>query len=182
MSSRLVLLTLLASALLWLPGCSSIEIASERSPAHDFGRLTSWAWATDSPEYVGTKVRSPVSRRSPFLDDHVRAAIESELATRGFVKVAPEQADFLVGYALLLDRADVTSFGDFLRYKSLGGRGNISESYTAGFSEGSIAIDAYDRSTAELIWRGSASAVFDPDGKGDRIAPAVQQIFDSFPR
>lgn len=128
------------------------------------------------------EVRVPKASRNPFLEKRVQAAIENELAAMGYVKVDYDRADFTVGYAMLVDRADVTTFGDFFRYKSLGGRDKITESYTAGFSEGSLAIDAHDRATSELIWRGSARAVFDPDGQGERIASAVAGIFASFPR
>lgn len=166
----LLALALAASA------CSpTAEISRERHPTWDFSRLASWAWANEAG------IRIPAVRNAPFVEERLRAAIASELAARGYVQVPAANADMLVSYALLLTRADVTSFSDFVRYKSQGGKDKIMTSYTAGFSEGSLAIDVYDRATAELIWRGTARRVYDPDGKGERIAPAVQQILASFP-
>ena len=166
----LVALAVAASA------CSpAAEITRERHPTRDFSRLASWAWARDAG------IRIPAVRNAPFVEERLRAAIASELAARGYVEVPAANADMLVSYALLLTRADVTSFSDFLRYKSQGGKDKIMTSYTAGFSEGSLAIDVYDRVTAELIWRGTARHVYDPDGKGDRIAPAVAEILGTFP-
>ena len=102
---RLVALAVLLGA---LGGCaSSLQIQSEHDPRFDFSSVRTYEWlAVAQPEFgsnTAPEFRDP-RFEAEALDPPIRAAVDRELAARGYQRVT-ESDDFLVAYHAALNRS-----------------------------------------------------------------------------
>jgi hypothetical protein len=65
----------------------------------DIGAFRTWSWHPDTPYGTGHP-----GYDDDFIDACLREAIERELAQRGYVHAGSDQADFLIGYRIDIDR------------------------------------------------------------------------------
>ena len=89
---------ILAIALLGLAGCSSFRVTTDFDPQANFEPLRNYAWL----ENVRKPSDDPRLHNS-LVDSRVRAAVDRELATKGYSKTPASSADFLVTYYLGLE-------------------------------------------------------------------------------
>ena len=88
-------LSSLAAAIFACSACApSIEITTSSEPTADFSALKSYAWASGSR----LNLVDP-SADNATLEGNIRAAVERELAAKGFTKTSSGSADFLVSFA-----------------------------------------------------------------------------------
>ena len=166
--------------LLALTGCSSIRATADYDRTASFGSLHTYAWRTAPQQGPG----DPRLDNS-LLDARVKHAVDRELEAKGYRKVSPEErADFLVGYHVVLQRkVDVQTVGTWYGYRGAGLR--IPETRTYQYEQGTLLLDVVDPTTTNLIWRGTATAVVDPDVSTEkrerRIAEAVAKVLADFP-
>lgn len=159
-----------------LPGCAPFSVNTDYAPTTNFARLHTYSWV------AGDEANQTLALYGlPFLDRKIRAAVEDNLSAKGYVAVPAAQADFLMSYSILMSQEDVQTFSQFYRYKVEGGRENLSGAFADGFRQGTLVIDVLDPASQQLLWRGTAAAVADPEGKGDRAPAAVRAILARFP-
>ena len=181
---------LLACAVLVLGGCTTITIRTDYDPQQDFSGLHTFSWATLTQEPTGN-----IKLDNPFLDKRIRASVESELSSKGYVKDATGKPDFLLRYLVTIqEKTDVhtidTYYGGFTPIWC-GSR----VCYTTGFwvpqtvayvyEEGTLILDILDAKESKLIWRGSAAAEVNesgtPEQKRARVENAVRKLLAQFP-
>lgn len=75
--------------LLALTACSGIKILEADKPSSSLAQMSQYAWAAE-----------PVTSDSLMarFDQLVKQAVDAELSARGYRRVAPDQAEFLVDY------------------------------------------------------------------------------------
>lgn len=192
--SRLAGLALASS----LAGCSMIDVSTDYDPSVDFARLTTYDWLPGPQKRTGNPRID-----NPLLKKRIRAAVESQLAAKGYEKASADRADFLIAYhAAIHRRLSVESMNTDYGYGS--GRGwddhryghgwgyhrawssaPMSRTYTRYYDEGSLILDFVTPQTRELIWRGAAKAAIDeadsPNTKRERINEAVRRMLEQFP-
>lgn len=162
------------------------------SPSHDydqsvnFGELKTYSWLSskalesDDPRIANT-----------LFNDRVVAAVDRELAARGYAKVQGE-SDFKVVYHMSIDtktREDrVHSHYGYhpydwawrSPYHTLSTETRIRE-----YDEGTLIIDVVDSAGERLWWRGDASSTvrknYGPEQATKRINDAVTKILSAFP-
>jgi Domain of unknown function (DUF4136) len=125
----------------------------------------------------------------------ITAAIDAELATKGFTKTDADSADLFIGYQTAVGQEkEFTSFNTGWGYGSgwgggWYGHGGMSTSTTYGSTStvyiGSLDLSVYDAKTKQLAWRGTASKTLDPKAKPDKkqknINKAVKKLLKNFP-
>jgi hypothetical protein len=153
-------------------------------PGTDFSKYHTYAWVD---EVQGVPVAG--SRPDQILDAQVKQAIDSQMATKSFTKVADDaKPDLLLGYQLMIDREkQINGFGD-----SWGGSGpwgaNSFGSFSANSSTnyiGTFVIGMYDLATKKLVWIGGAQHAIEPSKKPEknqeRLNKGAQKLLKDFP-
>jgi hypothetical protein len=138
-----------------------------------FAGLKTYAWF-DDPSFQMPGGNSIVDGQ--FVDRRVRAAVEKEMAKKGYAK-ANGDADIYISYST--NPAGVVSQDKFGRYQwwsptLVGG--------TKYQKEGSLVLDVRDRQH-RLVWRGFKQAIIgtNPEAVGRDIDDAVDDLLDKFP-
>ena len=179
-------------AILWLipavllAACSGIQVASDYDPNADFSALHTYAWLSRPQSEPGA-----ADPEAPFVNQRIVAALERELAAKGYEKIEQGQPDFYVGYHVAVEQKMTTQMMD-TSYGYPTGPGwyyrptpYTSRSYTYEYEEGTLAVDIADGANKVLVWRGTAQAElrkkFDPDKAEQRINEAVKRILEQFP-
>jgi hypothetical protein len=150
----------------------------------DFAKFKTFKWVT----IKGGK------HVNDLVDQQIRAAIESELATKGLVRTDADNADLYIGYQAAVDtEKQVNTFDTGWGYGPgwygpgwYGGGGmSSSTSTTSTIYIGSIAVDMYQSSAKSLVWRGMASKTIDTKAKPEKqqknLAKAMAKLFKNYP-
>ncbi len=130
----------------------------------------------------------------PFADNsllrkRVRFAVETVLEDRGFRLVeSPDEADFLVTYAVILDdqvRVDgISSSAGGLRRRGIGVGHVYSTTNVRAYQESTLILDLLDPSSEELLWRGWGTGIVGTrsrDRRGEQMEQGVRAILEKFP-
>ena len=187
MTARTTVLLLALAPL--LSACAGISVNQDFSPGRDFSALSSWDWMP-AEDRQGGDPRAD----NPLVDERIRSAIEGQMRTKGFRKVASGEPSFRVGYHLILeDQVDYETvnayWGRGWGYRGVYGRYGpamaASQTYTVEYTQGTLIIDFFDVESKELVWRGSAEGKInesnDPQEKQQRANQAVLAILEQFP-
>jgi hypothetical protein len=191
MMTRFLLPGILAS-LVFLAACSSISVQHDFDPKADFSSFKSYAW-TPLPANTAGDPRVD----NALVESRIIAAIDSQLASKGFQKSSSGSADFLVSYAVAVNRRMGAHVIDrYYAYPTpyyAGGRygypwmGSIAqpEVRVYEYDEGTLIVDILDARSKGLVFRGAAQATLrenpTPDQSTQRINEAVAKILSKFP-
>jgi hypothetical protein len=157
---------------------------SDFDSGNDFSRYQSFAWIDADPLIApageGQRV-SPLNRR------RIVEAIESQLAAKGFRRVADApDADFVLSYTVgARDRIDVQSYPVRFRGAWNWGWGYVGrDADVSTYREGTLAIDVFDARTNQPVWHGWATKRIterDVENAAEQIPIAVAAILAKFP-
>jgi hypothetical protein len=129
-----------------------------------------------------------------LVQQQIRSALESELATKGLTKTDSDNADLYIG-----DQAAIGTEKQYNSYSTgwgmgpgwgggwYGGMGG-SEMTTGSTSTiyiGELVLDMYDSKNKDLVWRGVATKTIDKDAKPDKqqknLEKAVAKLLKNYP-
>jgi hypothetical protein len=117
-----------------------------------------------------------------IVDQEIKQAINSVLASKGFTLVTGDKADLYVGYQCFIQQQrqwNAWGMGGGLRW---GGMGSATSST---IDNGTLSIDFYNPTSQELLWRGAAAKTLDPSGNQEkdmqRLNTAVAKLLKNFP-
>jgi hypothetical protein len=175
-----------------IAACGGLKVRAEHDRSADFTGLRTYAWMPDSQETPGDP---RVDNRD--VDERIRAAVDRQLAARGYEHGPAESADFWVTYHAALagdletqtvnrsyDAAPGWSYGTG-RGGRYGWSPGASGAYVPQYRKGSLIIDFVAPQTKTLIWRGSAEAKLEisttPEEQERRLQDAVRRIIEQFP-
>ena len=106
--------------------------------------------------------------------------LDRQLATKGLTKTDSDTADLYVAYQVAVSQEkEMTTWdtgygmgagwgGRYYGGYYGGGGGGMSTSTTSTIYVGSLALDMYDRTTKQLVWRGMASKQLEPNAKPEK--------------
>lgn len=166
---------------------SPIETAHDLDPEADFTGYASYAWIKDGPLIGPSTGAGGPAYISPIDDQRIRAAVEAELAAKGYRNVASlEQADLVVSYAIGKEqktqiREDPGSrvyypgygYGDWYRGSTVS---------VHQYTEGTLTIEFWDRRSQQAVWVGWASKRLSRyDDSKETIGEAVTLTLEPFP-
>jgi hypothetical protein len=164
---------LLLAALL-LAGCSSLETHVDYDRAANFSSYHTFAFK-DVRE-----AQSPIAMR------RVRTAIVRTLSSRGYSEAPGETPDlWVVLHTRTHRQTQVTTWssGWGWGWRWRGPYWNAAR--VEQIPVGTLMVDLVDTKAKELVWRGSATRVVDPDDtpkeREKNVQEAVDKLFDGFP-
>jgi hypothetical protein len=131
----------------------------------DFTKYRSYAWA-------------PVKTvENPLIDRRIVAAIEGELAKKGWTKDSTSAGAVVLYQAAIDESRQLVGWSTGPRWS---GMGTIREEKVL---TGQMVVEIYDAATQQLIWRGIVSdAISDkPETNEKRLNAAVAKLFKKFP-
>ncbi|MBT8042121.1 MAG: DUF4136 domain-containing protein [Pontiella sp.] len=165
-----------------LSGCSSVTVSRDYDLSADFSNLSTYAWKhAEQPRTGNARIDNDL------IDARVRAAIDAELAGKGFTLAKPSAADFQIAYFLEYKQrigGSAVSFGigtgTYSRFGGIGYDIGISD-----YDEGYLTIDVIDPADGEIIWRGVGRRASYDTGKPAKttkiVNMAVARILAKFP-
>jgi hypothetical protein len=172
--SRRRALALLGAGLLLASVACAPKVLAERTPGYDLESAKTYAWITDELVLIQLGEDQP-NVRTKDNERRIRAAVDRELAARGFTLAPRDQAALLVAF----------SVGVRIRYRLEGGEGNPVTGAGAPAkpqTKGTLNIYLLDRALETEIWHGSTSKwLRKSDDPGVVIDQAVAKIMAVFP-
>ena len=162
-------------------------LALAQKVTYDFDKSASFA----SFKTYGTKDGTKVGQQ--LIDDRIVAAIDQQLAAKGFKKV-DANPDVWVVYHVAFDKEkDISSFSSGYG----GGYGPYGWGWGGGFANtttttqvrdilvGTLVIDMADAKKNQIAWRGMGTKEVDttakPEKRDKSINKAVEKIFKNYP-
>lgn len=163
----------MAFLIVLLFGCATTAVNYDYDKEYDFSSLKTYEWMT-MPQNV---------RAEEFLMKRVKSALSRELSAKGITQ-DPDNPDFLVAlHGSREGKVQVTdwgySYGPFGRH--IGGpRIDVHQ-----YEQGTLIVDFVEAKTKQMVWRGIASRVLEPDltpqEKEKLINEAVTDMMKNFP-
>ncbi len=135
------------------------------------------------------KPGTPVGQQ--LIDDRLIAAIESQLAAKGFTKDDANPDVFVVYHVAFDKQKDISTFSSGYAggygpygYRWGGGMGT-STTQVRDILVGTLVIDMADAKAKQIVWRGMGTKEIDttakPDKRDKSINKAVEKIFKNYP-
>jgi hypothetical protein len=154
-------------------GCATVSVNYDYDPDVNFTNLKTFNWLPNPKS----------TTRHGLVLNRVKVAVKRELKSKGIVMVS-DNPDFLI--AIHGDKHSRTTITDWGyspgRYGRYWGPRNID---VYQYEEGTLILDFVDANIKELIWRGTATGIVDPDlspeKRTEKINNAVMKILDKFP-
>jgi len=177
------LLFLSAILLLIVTASSAQDVRYNFDKSTDFARFKTYKWVQ----------LKDAAKLDDLLDKQIKQAFDAELSKKGLTKTDTDPADLYVGY-----QAGVGTEKQFTSYNSgwgygpgwygggwYGGSGGMTTGQTSTIYVGQLAIDMYDSTNHDLVWRGLASKTIDPKAKPEKqqktLAKAVAKLLKNYP-
>ena len=142
-------------------------------PGTDFSKFKTYKWVA---------IQSTV-HPDQIVDQEIRQAIDSQLASKGLTKTDTDNADLYVGYQCAVDQEkqwDAYNTGGPWRFG-----GGITEATSSTINVGTLAVDFYNPAAKQLVWRGTATKTLDPSKdpqkNQEKLNKAVAKLLKDFP-
>jgi hypothetical protein len=165
-----------------LTACSTLKVTYDYDGQADFTKYKTYAFTEES-------LKLPIQQLNR---DRLLAAIETELAAKGFTK-SENNPDALIDLHVKAEEkmeATATSTGGYGaggyygRYGYGGGFSTTRIDYNK-YVVGTLFVDMVDRETQKIAWQGRATKTLDEDISAEKresnINYAVKQIFSKYP-
>jgi len=169
-SRKLFSLGLLAVLLLFTAGTlAAQQVTYNFMPGTDFSKYHTYKWV-EIPSNI---------HPNQIVDQEIRQAINNVLASKGFTPATGDKADLYVGYQCAVDQErQWNAWG-------MRGFGGMGQATSSTIQNGTLAVDFYDPTSQQLIWRGQATKTLNPSGNQqkdmNRLNSAVQKLLKNFP-
>jgi (2Fe-2S) ferredoxin len=181
-SRSLLYVWLYVCTLIMLAGCAT-PVDIDYDTARDFSRLHGYAWVQPPARQ---REQDPVLYNT-LTDRRVHESVDRLLAARGYRRVDPASADFLVTYHLNTGkRLESDRFGYGYGY----GWSNSGVMVGSGrdvyeVEEETLTVDMLDGRTRELIWRGALTERLDryltPQERTGKTLRQIREILMTYP-
>ncbi len=176
---RSLILGALLPAVIFLAGCSTVQVSQDYEPHADVSLSGTWGWRESDQAPTGD-----LRVDNPLLDKRIRRAVENHLAARN---IAPAQGppDFYLTYHLAIEQ----KLESDTYYSSMGaGRGYHpyhpwyggigTETRIRQYDHSRLTIDIHAADTGDLIWRGVGVYRLKTHRTPEAAAAAVQNTVD----
>ncbi len=177
-TQRILVLTITLGLASSLAACSSVSYNHDFDPTIDFAAFQTYAWIQPADSQTQRFL-------SPLVERRIVAAIDSEMAAKGFRKATTGRPDFLVNtYGVTQEKIDVNTYYSGWGYYGWYGGSTVD---VRQWTQGTLIIDIIDFSEKDLAWRGYAQASVDdvsrmqPEEITRRVNEVVGKILQDFP-
>ncbi len=166
-----------------LCGCATVRVNQDFDASADFAAYRTYAWFPGPQAETGHYLLD-----NPLIHARIRAAVDRELAAKGYRKVADGSPDLFVGTHVSFDRKldvyTVNNYYGYGRYRRWGSVG-WSETRVQEYEEGTLIVDIAAAQARKLVWRGWGTRRLrrdpTPEKTTETIDRAVAEILAGFP-
>jgi Domain of unknown function (DUF4136) len=163
-------LLLVGPALLACAALSAQDVKYNFMPGTDFSKYHTYKWV-DLPENV---------HPNQIVSQEIKEAVNNTLASKGLTPATGDTADVYVGYQCSIDQErQLNAWG----MRGIGG--GMGGATTSTISNGTLAVDFYDPTSKDLIWRGTATKTLNPSGNQqkdmEKLNKSVAKLLKNFP-
>jgi Domain of unknown function (DUF4136) len=164
-------LLLVGFALLASRGLMAQQVHYNFMPGTDFSKYHTYKWV-EIPGGI---------HPNQIIDQEIKQAVNNTLASKGLTLATGDTVDVYVGYQCSVDQEKQwNAWGSGGRL--MGGMGSATSST---ISNGTLAVDFYDPTSKQLIWRGSAAQTLNPSGNQqkdmEKLNKAVAKLLKNYP-
>ena len=146
-----------------------------------FGGYSTYAWVPDDENWV-----NPVFIEYPELPGMIAAAVDRELAVRGFEKTTEDAADFLVAMnasiqdVIVISRQRYQGWSHGYDRSPFAGGNTASRLHT--MAEGTLILEIIDVASEGVVWQSRAAGVVARrEGIERTVDAAVARMLEHFP-
>ena len=160
-------------------------IAAAQKTTYDFDKTAPFATFKTYSMQTGTPTKNEL------IDKRLEAAIESQLAAKGFKRVDANPDVFVIYHVAFDQQKDISSYSTGPMYGGYGygwGGGWGSTTTDVRVREilvGTLAVDIVDAKKKSMAWRGLGTKEIDtnakPEKRDQNINKAVEKIFKNYP-
>ena len=140
-------------------------------PGTDFSKYHTYKWVAIEG----------AAHPNQIVDQEIKQAVDSQLASKGLAKIDGDKADLYVGYQIAIDQEKQwNAFG-------MGGArwGGMGSATSSTITNGTLVLDMYDPGTKQLVWTGNATKTLDPSGNQEKnmknLNKAMQKLLKNYP-
>lgn len=169
---NLLSLALLVAVALFTAGASAAQdVRYNFMPGTDFSKYHSYKWVTIEGG----------AHPNQIMDQEIKQAVDSQLASKGLTKTDSDKADLFVGYQVAVDQEK--QWNAWGTGRGLGGGMGSANSST--INVGTFVLDMYDPGTKQLVWTGNATKTIDPSSNQEknmqRLNKAMAKLLKNYP-
>ncbi len=168
-----------------------LEVSHNRDKTANFEAIKTYAWLASPPppKTTASDVTNP-GLAHEVIGPQITAAIDKQIARRGWQKAGQDQADVLVVYyAAMTVGFDSTVVGETYAYAtgwaSVIPPGLAPTSSLTVIETGTIIVDIVQRDPRKAIWRGTMKTRVNQENTEEkrvaRINEATERVFRDFP-
>jgi hypothetical protein len=160
-------------------------IAAAQKTTYDFDKTA------DFTQFKSYAMKDGTATGQPLVDNRIVAAIETQLAAKGFVRNDTAPDVFVVYHVAFDEQKDISSYSSGPMYGGYGwgwGGGWGTTTTDVRVREilvGTLAIDIVDARSKQVAWRGLGTREIDtnakPEKRDSNITKAVEKIFRNYP-
>jgi hypothetical protein len=160
-------------------------IAAAQKTTYDFDKTAPFA------SYKTYSIKEGTPTKQELIDKRILAAIESQLAAKGFTKNDASPDVYVVWHIAFDEQKDISSYSTGPMYGGYGwgwGGGWGTTTTDVRVREiliGTLAIDMIDANKKQMAWRGLGTKEIDtnakPEKRDNNINKAVEKIFKNYP-
>jgi hypothetical protein len=171
--SRTVFSSVLLLALVSLAGgtLAAQDVRYNFMPGTNFSKYHTYKWVAIEGG----------AHPNQIVDQEIKQAVDSQLASKGLTKTDGDKADLYIGYQIAVDQEKQwNAFG-------MGGArwGGMGSATSSTISNGTLVLDMYDPGTKQLVWTGNATKTLDPSGNQEKnmknLNKAMQKLLKNYP-
>ena len=160
-------------------------IASAQKTTYDFDKTAPFA------QFKTYSMQEGTPTKNELIDKRLVAAIETQLAAKGFVRNDAAPDVVVVFHVAFDEQKDISSFSSGPMYGGYGygwGGGwgtTTTDVRVRDILVGTLAIDMIDAKRKQVAWRGLGTKEINttakPDKRDQNISKAVEKIFKNYP-
>ena len=162
---------LVAGALLTAGASAAQDVRYNFMPGTDFSKFHTYKWVTIEGG----------AHPNQIMDQEIKQAVDSQLASRGLTKTDSDNADLFVGYQVAVDQEKQWNAWGTGR----GFGGGMGSATSSTINVGTFVLDMYDPGTKQLVWTGNATKTIDPSSNQEknmqRLNKAMAKLLKNYP-
>lgn len=161
----------LAAALIASTVISAQDVRYNFMPGTDFSKYHTYKWVAIEGG----------AHPNQIMDQEIKQAVDSQLASKGLAKTDGEKADLFVGYQVAVDQEKQWNAWGTGR----GFGGGMGSATSSTINVGTFVLDMYDPGTKQLVWTGNATKTIDPSSNQEknmqRLNKAMAKLLKNYP-
>jgi hypothetical protein len=148
------------------------DVRTNFMPGTDFTKFHSYKWVNIEGG----------AHPNQIVDQEIKQAVDSQLASKGLTKTEAEQADLFVGY-----QAAVNQEKQWNGYGMGGGVrwGGMGTATSSTISNGTLVLDMYEPTKKQLVWSGAVTKTLNPSSNPEKnqknVDKAISKLLKNFP-